>query len=304
MKKVCVMLSAYNGEKYLPRQLDTLAAQTGVDMRLYVRDDGSKDSTSRILREYRDRGVIDKIIEDGKGNLGFADSFYTLVREADPDCDYYAFCDQDDIWLPDKLAEAIKKIRGIGQAKNGVLYCSNLNVTDAQGNLIGMEEDESIRKTNRCTYLYENICTGCTMVFDRAFRDQSLKYYPEGIRLHDHWLFLIAVYTAQWVYDVNSYILYRQHVDNQVGSKKNIDESLPAQFVRFVKRSRTDTTQRLQQLLMGYGGEISEQDKKNIRIVANYKSNFLCRMKFVFFRRFRRRKRDLRFRVRVLFGKV
>lgn len=304
MPTCLVLMCTYNGERFLREQIDSILAQRGVEVFIKAADDRSSDGTVQILEEYRSRNAnFDYYVNPV--NKNFTYNFIDLLFSVrDTQYDYFAFCDQDDIWLPDKLAEAIKKIRGIGQAKNGVLYCSNLNVTDAQGNLIGMEEDESIRKTNRCTYLYENICTGCTMVFDRAFRDQSLKYYPEGIRLHDHWLFLIAVYTAQWVYDVNSYILYRQHVDNQVGSKKNIDESLPAQFVRFVQRSRTDTTQRLQQLLVGYGDEISAADRKNIEIVANYKSKIGCRLKFACYRRFKRRKRNLRFRIRVLFGKV
>ena len=297
-------MCTYNGERFLREQIDSILAQRGVEVFIKAADDRSSDGTVQILEEYRSRNAnFDYYVNPV--NKNFTYNFIDLLFSVrDTQYDYFAFCDQDDIWLPDKLAEAIKKIRGIGQAKNGVLYCSNLNVTDAQGNLIGMEEDESIRKTNRCTYLYENICTGCTMVFDRKFKDHCLKYYPKSIRLHDHWLFLIAVYTAQWIYDPRAFILYRQHVDNQVGSKKNADESLGAQFAHFLEKSNSDTTQRLQQLLIGYGDEISAADRKNIEIVANYKSKIGCRLKFACYRRFKRRKRNLRFRIRVLFGKV
>ena len=304
MPTCLVLMCTYNGERFLREQIDSVLSQKDVAVSIKVADDRPSDGTVRILEEYRSRYPnFDYCVNEV--NKNFTYNFIDLLFSVrDTQYDYYAFCDQDDIWLPEKLAEAIKKIGEKGSSENGVLYCSNLKVTDARGNAIGMEEGDSIHKTNRCTYLYENICTGCTMVFDRKFKDHCLKYYPKSIRLHDHWFFLIAVYTAEWVYDPRAFILYRQHVDNQVGSKKNADESLGAQFAHFLEKSNSDTTQRLQQLLIGYGDEISAADRKNIEIVANYKRNIGCRLKFACYSRFKRRKRNLRFRIRVLFGKV
>lgn len=300
-----VLMCTYNGERFLREQLDSILAQEGVAVSIRIADDCSSDGTVEILEEYaaRNSNISYSV---NKTNKNFTYNFIDLLFSAkDTSFDYYAFSDQDDIWMPDKLQRAIEMIDEKGQSKAGTLYCSNLHVADIEGNPVGWEEDESINQTNKCTYLYENICTGCTMVFDNRFMDQCVKYYPQGIRFHDYWFFLIAVFTAAWIYDYDSRILYRQHIDNQVGSKSSMDSSLLAQFSRFIKKKgASETVQRLQQLLEGYGEEISEADKKNIRIVANYKKKLCCRMRFAFSRRFRRRKKNIRFRIRVLFGKV
>lgn len=300
-----VLMCTYNGERFLREQIESILSQEGVAVSIRIADDCSSDSTVKILDEYAVK-YPNISYSVNTSNKNFTYNFIDLLFSVkDTSFDYYAFSDQDDIWMPDKLQRAIRMIGEKGQQHDGTLYCSNLYVADIQGRPVGLEEDESIRKTNRCTYLYENICTGCTMVFDKRFMEQCVKYYPQGIRLHDHWFFLIAVYTAAWIYDSDSRILYRQHIDNQVGSKSNIDSSLSAQFSRFVrKKGGAETVQRLQQLLEGYGEEISEADKKNIRIVANYRKKLSCRLKFTFGRRFKRRKNDIRFRIRVLFGKV
>lgn len=109
---VCVLLSTYNGEKYLEEQLNSLIKQEDVELRILVRDDGSKDRTHEILDKWQKRGHINWY--EGK-NKGAAQSFMDLIYNA-PEADYYAFCDQDDVWLPEKLKVAIDKIRESNEA--------------------------------------------------------------------------------------------------------------------------------------------------------------------------------------------
>ena len=92
--KVLILLSVYNGQKYLQEQLNSLYNQRGVDVSILIRDDGSSDHSIDIIRENQKDHDI-KLIE-GK-NVGFAQSFWELVRNA-TEADYYAFCDQDDYW--------------------------------------------------------------------------------------------------------------------------------------------------------------------------------------------------------------
>ena len=104
--KICVIMSTYNGEKYLAEQLDSILHQEGVDVTLFVRDDGSSDGTPDLLRETAsadDRFVFGT--EQGK-HLGAAGNFISLVRQADTD--YCLFCDQDDIWEPEKISVLIQ----------------------------------------------------------------------------------------------------------------------------------------------------------------------------------------------------
>ena len=109
MKKIIVLMSTYNGEKYLQVQLDSILSQENVDLELLVRDDGSTDSTKTILERYQSEGKLTWY--SGK-NKKPAYSFFDLLGKC-KDADYYAFADQDDFWHEDKLINAIKRLEKI-----------------------------------------------------------------------------------------------------------------------------------------------------------------------------------------------
>ncbi len=129
--KLIVLLSAYNGEKYIREQLDSLLAQSLCGVEIFVRDDGSTDRTRGILEEYREQGMLSWIAGE---NLGPSQSFWQLLRNCD-DADYYAFCDQDDVWDPDKLEVAVQALQQLDPV-NPALYCGDVRVTDAERHLI------------------------------------------------------------------------------------------------------------------------------------------------------------------------
>ena len=99
MKTVRVLLSTYNGETYLREQIDSLIKQIGLVVKIAVRDDGSTDATLDILEEYRKKGLLEYFAEE---NVGYRKSFLTLSSYFVGKADYYAFCDQDDVWKPNK----------------------------------------------------------------------------------------------------------------------------------------------------------------------------------------------------------
>lgn len=129
MKTVTVLVSTYNGQKYLSKQLDSLISQVGVDMKIIVRDDGSSDGTRQILRNYAQTySNIQLLFED---NCGAEESFnklcqYSLQQDL---TDYYAFCDQDDVWDNDKLSIAIQSLEKFDHLVPN-LYFSNLRMVD------------------------------------------------------------------------------------------------------------------------------------------------------------------------------
>ena len=106
MEKVLVLMSTYNGERFLEEQLATIFAQEGVSVSVLVRDDGSTDGTCRMLETWKRTHCLDYICGD---NVGAARSFFLLLQQA-PASTYYAFADQDDVWLDDKLYSAIQQI--------------------------------------------------------------------------------------------------------------------------------------------------------------------------------------------------
>ena len=118
-------MSTYNGEKYIEQQLDSIFKNTK-NVFLYVRDDGSKDRTIEILRNYGIKHAVPIEVNEGE-NVGSAESFLTALRKC-PKADYYAFCDQDDVWIDGKLSAATKQI---GTTNQPVLWCSDYQVTDS-----------------------------------------------------------------------------------------------------------------------------------------------------------------------------
>ena len=132
MKKVQVLLSTYNGEKYLKEQLDSIIAQKGVDVHILARDDGSKDDTIKILEGYENIDII-------KGsNIGVCKSFFELINKSG-EYDYYSFADQDDVWDCDKLVIAINKLEKCNSKP--AVYASNTRLVDANLTFLKCEDD-------------------------------------------------------------------------------------------------------------------------------------------------------------------
>lgn len=222
MFKVAVVMSTYNGEKYLREQLDSILSQKGVELTLYVRDDGSSDGTENILNEYA--GKHDNIHVDFAQNVGVGNSFMNALYAVPDNYDYYAFADQDDIWCEDKLYEATKLLKESGK----YLYGSNQECVDKDGKSLGLRYDENskIHLTPE-SILSVNTIAGCTMVltdgFYKILTDDNKRPEPSLLnnRIHDVWLAMIASVYDGIVYDNRSFIKYRQHENNVVGASKD-----------------------------------------------------------------------------------
>lgn len=220
-KCVQVLLSAYYGEKYLPAQLDSILAQKGVRVSVLIRDDGSGGGTQRVLRRYAKKHANVSVYA-GK-NLGVAKSFFDLLAHADPACGYYAFADQDDVWMEGKLARAVSFLERIERKYPGrpLLYAGN--VVYASGSLQIQETVPSrcSRKPSFGNALTENICMGCTQVFNRRLLELAASRLPAGNILHDWWMYLTAAYFGSVLFDQEAYMLYRQHKGNQIGMQRS-----------------------------------------------------------------------------------
>ncbi len=302
MKKCLVLLATYNGEKYLREQIDSIFAQEGVEIEIAASDDCSTDGTQGILKEYSENHqnfsfYINK--ENKRFTYNFLDLFFSVK---DRDFDYVAFADQDDFWLPNKLISGIQKIEELGETKHGCLYSSNLIVTNEKLEKIGMQEDETVlTKTNKKTYLFENIATGCTMVMDRKFYDYSSRYYPNNVNLHDYWLFMIAIYSANYIYDFNGYILYRQHDNNQIGTNK---KKWTKKNISKVLHSKNGQDHTVDELLKGFEDEIYSENLQDLYMMRDYKKKFKYKWKLMFNRKYRKRNRNLILKLKFILNKV
>ena len=134
--EVVILLSIYNGAKFLDKQLESLFKQkTNCNITIYYRDDGSTDESINIINLWKDRLSMKECTSSRKCNLGPALSFWELLTTA-PEADFYAFCDQDDIWYENKIDKAVKTIRN---KKGPILYCSDCEVIN--------EKDVVIKET-------------------------------------------------------------------------------------------------------------------------------------------------------------
>lgn len=293
-KKVLVFMATYNGEAYLQIQIDSILNQKDVQVSIIVADDKSTDLTPQILEDNKKKHPNFNYYINDK-NKGFTYNFLDLIYSQKNEYDYYALADQDDFWQEDKLISAITKIEEKGSDK-GTLYCSNLTLADANLKPFGLQENKKILKTNKYNYIVGNIATGCTIVFDAKLFEKILSYYPQKIQLHDYWLFLIAVFAGDYIYDFEPHILYRQHGKNQIGSNKKFFTR--KKFSKFIHNSYSQTTI-ISELIKGFDQDISEEDMKYLKIAAEYKKSFVSLCKLAFSRKIKRRRFNFLFRIKV-----
>lgn len=212
MPPVHVLLATYNGAAHLPEQLASLAAQQGADWRLLWRDDGSSDGTVEVLEGFAAAhpGRVARLAGPA-GRLGAGGSFLALLAAAPPG-GLYAFMDQDDVWLPDKLARAAAQL-----GEGASLVCTRLRLVTPELAPIGLSPLPA-RPPGFATLLAHNVAAGCTMVMNGQARALALAApFPEG-SYHDWWCALLVTGCGgRLVFDPEPRILYRQHPGNLIG---------------------------------------------------------------------------------------
>ena len=295
--KVTVLMSTYNGEKYLREQMDSILGQS-FPVKILVRGDGSTDQTVKILEEYKSTYTnFDFIL--GK-NLGVQQSFFELLMEA-PESDFYAFADQDDVWDKVKIQRAIEKIC---DKRGPCLYCSNTIIVDENLNVIKKEKRQvSVSFGNA---LVQNVCAGCTAVINKELREIINRVRPKKVIMHDWWMYLVAETFGQTLYDEDAYIKYRQHGGNVWGLKLKKSEILRYRL-RQVFLKRGDVYRQLEELNNGYL-EISEEKRLLINLILASENSMLKRLELVrnkeIYRVGDENKDDLVYRIAAIMGKL
>jgi glycosyltransferase involved in cell wall biosynthesis len=270
---IAVLLSTYNGEKYLDAQLSSLAAQEGVRCEVFARDDGSTDESLAILRRYSDRWPQLARLTSGP-NVGAALSFLELLRTAPEGFDYYAFCDQDDVWLPGKLARAAEHLAG-ADPTTPAAYCSQVVCADAdlnaQGEPLPAALDPSFEHL-----VFECFAIGMTMVMNPRARDLVVRHIPKaGVVMHDWWCALTAAALGTLIYDPLPLVLYRQHVANVYGARTDSLSAIVYKLRRLLRDPSSFHPIRGQAaaLLETFGAELAPGHQRLLeRLVASKRS--------------------------------
>lgn len=286
MDRVYVLLSTYNGEKYLKRQLDSILGQQGVDVRLWVRDDGSKDGTTAILREYQSR--YDNITLFEEKNVGYIKSFMWLVNRVDNEkAAFYAFSDQDDVWDPQKLSAGVEMLKKLDASKP-LAYYSDLKVVDQDEHFIRRANVWEGRIDKYMLSVFIGI-RGCTMVFNDVLHAMLKPYEIQDISGHDTYVALIAFWLGQMVYDENAYINYRQTGSNLSITGTSSWDKLKKNFVYVKKRLtvRSNIHEKNARELMSHYWQDHADQLRELRAVSDYKKSLGSRVSLLFNRKFK-----------------
>ncbi|MBB3990613.1 glycosyltransferase family 2 protein [Croceicoccus naphthovorans] len=223
--QIDILLATYNGAAFLPEQLGSLLSQTHTDWRLLVRDDGSTDGSLQIVKDWaRDNDVDCRVVDEGTSNIGASASFGKLLEASS--APYFAFCDQDDVWLPTKLEKTLNAIQDAEDTTIGpvLAYCDlvvvDRNLTEIAPSFrefcsIGtIPTERAIRKL-----VVQNTVTGCATMGNAALRETAIPVATEA-RMHDWWLALVACQFGTIIEINDALILYRQHGNNTLGAKR------------------------------------------------------------------------------------
>ena len=220
MEKINILMATYNGRRYVAKQVESILNQTYKDFRLIISDDGSTDSTVKILQEYEKNDSRVEVYSQQE-NLGIVSNFEFLIGKVRSEL--FMFADQDDVWEPDKIEKTLEKMN----KDNLDLVYTDLEVVDSKLNQISPSYwklkglDYRIKKYNNFESLYlNNFITGCTMLVKSKWINEFMPLPKESkYVLHDYWISLIVSQKGKIGYLDEPTLKYRQHSNNKVGSK-------------------------------------------------------------------------------------
>ena len=281
---VAVIMSTYNGEKYIMEQIDSILNQQGVNVELFIRDDGSKDATVNIIKEY-EKAHSNVHLEAGS-NLGFRQSFIQELMRV-KGYEYYAFSDQDDYWEKEKLYQACLKLQKIENKKPAVYY-SNLNVSDENLNIYRTTKLQNREKSLESLVMRRSIA-GCTMVLNGRLWDKIAEVsITDDMLKRGHDSFILSLCYALGgtvICDPNAYIRYRQHTSNTSGSSHSISQRMKKEWNTLIKKKGTEPAI-ARSLLNNWSQEINPEVVKELQLIAQSELSITARLKIVMSRKF------------------
>lgn len=274
---VQILVSTYNGEAYLEAQLESLLQQTYPNLRVLIRDDGSTDGTVGILRRYQQAGCVD--VQFG-ANLGVVGSFFALLEQVLPAAAYVAFCDQDDVWHPEKIRAAVDLLEKEVPASIPGLYCGGYTIVDEGLRQVAPGEVYP-RGPSFANALVQNIAPGCAMVLNRAAVTRLQGRQPKDIPVHDWWFYLVVSALGKVVYDPRPFVLYRQHGSNVIGARAGFIGRWAGRIRRhFAQQGKQVATNQARELYQLFGDEIPDSHAALLKDFVTPRKTLLRRLAF------------------------
>ena len=271
---VAVVMSTYNGARHLPAMLASLAGQHRRPDRLVLRDDGSHDGSAALVAQWAEREAV-ALQRVAGPNLGAARSFLTAIAEAAP-ADITMLADQDDVWLPDKIARAVAHLAPF-PASTPALYAARQHIVNE--NLSPIRDSPLPRHLSINSAVCENVLTGCTMAFNRSLADLLRQGIPARVPMHDWWIYLLAAATGTVLFDAQPTMLYRQHGENVIGA---VPTGVAAGVARAKTLWRAPAQQRsdqLRALLHLHAGHLTPEARALVEMLARARISSRLRLR-------------------------
>lgn len=238
---IAILMATWNGEKYIRKQLGSLFAQSIGDFHIYVSDDCSTDDTCSIVEEYCHRypGKIELICRSQNSGSAKHNFFSLMTQYKD---DYVMLCDQDDFWLPNKIAVTLDTMRRM-EAQYGknmpLLVHTDVSVTDANLRILYPSYRQimssKFERTSLNYALVQNTFPGCAGMYNRALSELIMQE-PDYCAMHDWWLLLVAAAFGHVGFTFEKTVLYRQHGDNSIGARDM--RTISYKFQRLLRPSK------------------------------------------------------------------
>lgn len=275
-----ILITSYNGKNFLEEQLNSIFCQNYGEWKIFIRDDNSSDNTRHIIEDFSKKSpnkVID--VNDYLGNLNVKANYSFLMQQEDSD--YLLFCDQDDVWLPDKISTTLFTMHA-AEAKYGadtpLLIHTDLCVVDCNLQPIApsfwkYQNLNSKLGMSLNRLMPQNVVTGCTVMINRSLAKLAAPI-PEDAIMHDWWLALVAALFGQVVYLDEPTLLYRQHGNNSVGAKRWGFKRIirQAQSSEAVRESMLRTMRQAQALLDRYRNQMTPEQIDMVEAYAGLPS--------------------------------
>lgn len=259
-----ILLATYNGEAYLPELLSSLLTQTDQNWKLLVRDDGSSDATLAIIEDYKPRfGERLHLVKSHKTRLGAIQNFAALLEASS--AEYIMFCDQDDVWMEDKIARTRSAMHELETQYTmfvPLLVHTDATIVDQTLTPIGASFAQHHRSqplhSSFSRLLVQNMVHGCTVMANRTLVNSALPL-PPAVRMHDMWLALIASSLGAIAYINQPTVYYRQHDNNVIGARKYSLKNIKAK----TQEVMADNIAQAHAFHARFWGDL-DSDKKNI----------------------------------------
>lgn len=299
-----VLISTYNGEKYIERQINSIIGQNDVDIHVTVRDDGSQDSTVNVLTQLKDK-YPNKISVFAETNVGYKKSFLNLLQLASK-ADYYSYSDQDDIWLPNKLISAVSQLSSVDSTIK--LYSSNLNIVDSNLKLLYKTRFKKER-TNIYSEIVRHRFAGCTFLFSEDLKNLvysiSEKYVDANLLPgHDCLMTFVAFTFGKVCLDENSYINHIRYEDSVTAGGNGLYKRFKVEY-RHIFSRRNNRSELCRYLLSYESLPAANNEILNVfKQISGYKDSLLKRLHLLIDTRYKSGLflADLGFKVKVILG--